>query len=177
MGNQWEYEIRAIEAKAANDPSIEPPILFAGSSSIRMWATLAVDFAPKAVVNHGFGGSQMSDLILYFDRIFLSLNPRQIVIFSGGNDLDEGVPVEEVAQNFATICERLKMALPQTKITLIGITPNPDRWSQREIQRQLIALTSDYCQRNGHGFIDVWTPMMDATGFRRVTSTSKIACT
>ncbi len=164
MGNQWEYEIRAIEARAAKYVSNVAPILFAGSSSIRMWETLAEDFAPKSVVNHGFGGSQMSDLVYYFDRVFLSLNPQQVIIFSGGNDLDAGVPVEEVAQHFATLCERLKLALPETKVTLIGIAPNPARWSQRGIQQQLIEMTSHFCERNGCGFIDVWTPMMGSDG-------------
>ena len=160
VNDEWEDEIAAIETRESANPPKEGAILFAGSSSIRMWETLTEDFPSKDVINRGFGGSQMSDLVRHFDRIFLPSNPRQVVIFSGGNDLDAGVSPDQVAGNFAAVCEMLAAALPETKIALIGIAPNPDRWSQRNEQQRLIQLTSDDCVQNGHDFIDVWTPMI-----------------
>jgi lysophospholipase L1-like esterase len=124
----------------------------------------AKDFPTKDVVNRGFGGSQISDLIRHFDRIFLPNNLRQVVIFSGGNDLALGVSADQVTRDFTTVCEMLAAALPKTKVALIGIAPNPERWSQREVQLGLIKLPSDCCARNGHDFIDVWTSMMGADG-------------
>lgn len=164
VNDEWEDEIAAMEAREKENPPKEGAILFAGSSSIRLWETLADNFPSKDVINRGFGGSQMSDLIRHFDRIFLPNKPRQVVIFSGGNDLDVGVTPEEVAANFAMLCDMLAVALPETRITLIGIAPNPDRWSQRERQLGLIKLTSDYCAQNGHDFIDVWTSMLGDDG-------------
>ena len=38
-------------------------ILFTGSSSIRFWATLKSDFPGHNVINRGFGGSEMTDLV------------------------------------------------------------------------------------------------------------------
>ncbi len=39
-------------------------VLFVGSSSIRMWDTLARDFPGVPVVRRGFGGSAMADVVL-----------------------------------------------------------------------------------------------------------------
>ena len=38
-------------------------ILFTGSSSIRFWSGLRKDFPNQNVLNRGFGGSEMSDLL------------------------------------------------------------------------------------------------------------------
>ncbi len=161
---EWEEEIAGIAAREEADLPPDGAILFAGSSSIRLWESLAEDYAPRDVINRGFGGSQMSDLIDYFDRIFPPCHPRQVIIYSGGNDLDVGVTADQVAKSFSMLCEMLAEALPEMKIALIGLAPNPERWSQREEQLRLIELTSDYCLRKGHDFIDVWTPMMGEDG-------------
>jgi hypothetical protein len=164
VGDRLFLDIADIAAREEADLPLDGAILFAGSSSIRLWESLAEDYPSKDVINRGFGGSQMSDLIDYFDRIFPPSRPRQVVIYSGGNDLDVGVTAGQVAKNFTTLCKMLVEALPDTKIALIGLAPNPERWSQREEQLRLIELTSDYCLRKGHDFIDVWTPMMGADG-------------
>ena len=64
------------------------PVLFVGSSSIRMWRTLAEDMAPMPVVNRGFGGSAIGQSNLYFDRIVAPYRPRAIVFYAGENDID-----------------------------------------------------------------------------------------
>ena len=40
----------------------ECDVLFFGSSSIRLWKSLAEDMAPLKVVNRGYGGAMMRDL-------------------------------------------------------------------------------------------------------------------
>ena len=54
--------------EAANPPPTNA-ILFVGSSSIRVWPNLAATFPNHPVLNRGFGGSQMSEVLFYFDRV------------------------------------------------------------------------------------------------------------
>lgn len=77
---KWEAEVAAIEAREAAQPPASGAILFTGSSSIRRWQSLAEDFPAHRVINRGFGGTQISDLIAYFDRMVRPGRPTQIVI-------------------------------------------------------------------------------------------------
>ncbi|MCF3648930.1 SGNH/GDSL hydrolase family protein [Synoicihabitans lomoniglobus] len=161
---KWEQEISAIEQREAETPPPANGIVFTGSSSIRLWKTLAEDFPHHPVVNRGFGGSQISDLIGYFDRVVVPTHPRQVVVYSGTNDISGGESAEQVLADWATLCGMIEVALPGTKIALIAAAPNPARWSQRAEQSRFNALAAAYCARNGYDFIDVWTPMLGADG-------------
>ena len=58
--------IKEIEAFEASDRTNRPApggLLFVGSSSIRLWKTLAQDFPEHPVINRGFGGSQIIDSV------------------------------------------------------------------------------------------------------------------
>src|SRR5690349_12444271 len=68
-------EIRAFEARDREAPPPAGAVLFVGSSSIRMWCTLERDFPRRRVVNRGFGGSEMADLLEYAPRVVLPYRP------------------------------------------------------------------------------------------------------
>lgn len=161
---KWEQEISRIEAKEEASPLEIGGVVFTGSSSIKRWATLAQDFPGVALANRGFGGSQLSDLIAYFDRVVLPGKPSQIVIYSGTNDVNAGESPEQVLGDFATLCGMIERELPDTKIAFISAAPNPKRWQLREGYEHLNAIVARYCARMGYDFIDVWTPMMGEDG-------------
>ena len=62
-------------------------ILFVGSSSIRKWEDVQSYFPDETVINRGFGGSELTDAIRYANDIIIPYHPREIVIYSGENDL------------------------------------------------------------------------------------------
>ncbi len=84
--NIWQTEIDAFDKLDGNNP-LQDGILFTGSSSIRMWKDPAKDFNNPKILNRGFGGSQIIDLIENFDRVILKYHPNKIVIYSGDNDV------------------------------------------------------------------------------------------
>lgn len=161
---KWDSEITKIEMREQLNPIASGAIVFTGSSSIRRWATLAEDFPGHVVTNRGFGGSQISDLIAYFDRVVVPGAPKQIVIYSGTNDLNVGETPEHVFGDLATLAGMIRAALPHTKLAFISAAPNPKRWAGREFQERFNKLAADYCARYGHDYIDVWSPMMGADG-------------
>ncbi|MGD0784057.1 MAG: hypothetical protein ABSA30_14510 [Candidatus Aminicenantales bacterium] len=58
---RWEAEIRGFEKADRANPPLREAIVFVGSSTIRMWQTLARDFPEQQVLNRGFGGCQIAD--------------------------------------------------------------------------------------------------------------------
>src|ERR1700690_91080 len=67
--SKWEPEIAAFEASDRTNPPPKGCIVFVGSSSIRLWSTLQIDFPGLPVVNRGFGGSEIADSVNLAERI------------------------------------------------------------------------------------------------------------
>src|SRR5687767_11578633 len=61
----WEDQIAAFEhADKERKKKRKPaPVVFMGSSSIRLWESLGKDFPYHHVVNRGFGGAHLSDSV------------------------------------------------------------------------------------------------------------------
>src|SRR5438128_768275 len=89
-------EIKAFEEMDKTNPPPQNAVLFAGSSSIRLWKTLADDFPAVKTINRGFGGSQIEDSVHYADRIIIPLHPAKIFFYAGGNDINAGKSPERV---------------------------------------------------------------------------------
>ena len=162
--SKWEKEIAALEASTATHRPPPGCIVFVGSSSIRLWKTLAEDFPGLPVVNHGFGGSQLADSVNFAERIIIACQPRQVVIYAGGNDINAGKSPEVVYGDFVALVTRLRAALPRVRIAYIASAPNPARWAQVEKVKGLNSLAADYCRRHGLAFIDVFPLMLGPDG-------------
>ena len=129
---KWETEIAAFEKADRANPPKKGAILFIGSSSIRLWKSLAADFPTRDVINRGFGGSQIDDSVYFADRIVFPYAPRLIVLYAGGNDINAGKSVDQVVKDFKGFVEKVHTQLPQTQIAYISIAGNPARWAQVE---------------------------------------------
>lgn len=143
---KWEEAIAEFERKQAESPANLGSVVFTGSSSIRLW-DLEHAFPERGFVNRGFGGSTLRDLIRYAPRIFLPVRPRLIVIYSGDNDLAEGLTPREVAADFATLAAWIDRELPGTKLVVLSIKPSHSRWelvqAQRDANRRIEAICAD----------------------------------
>ncbi|EEF60179.1 SGNH/GDSL hydrolase family protein [Pedosphaera parvula] len=160
----FEKEIAAFEAADKTNPPPKNVILFVGSSSIRKWTTLTADFPTHKVINRGFGGSHISDSIAFADRIVIPYQPKMIVIYAGGNDINYGKSPEQVFSDFKTFVTKVHEKLPQTKIAFISIATNPSRWSEVEKVKQANQLVETFCKANNLVFIDVFHPMLSPEG-------------
>lgn len=160
---KWEKEIAALEATNPVSAETKGGIVFIGSSSIKKWTTVAQDFPRHRVLNHGFGGSQMADSAYFADRVVLPYEPRFIVVYAGGNDLNAGKKPERIFEAFRAFAEKVRAKLPNTGIAYISIAPNPKRWAQIERVKAANALIADYIKgQPGLKFIDVYPRMLGA---------------
>jgi lysophospholipase L1-like esterase len=160
---KWETEIRAFEAGDRTNPPVKHGILFIGSSSIRLWKTLAKDFPGEPVINRGFGGSRIADSTALADRIIFPYEPRTIVFYAGDNDIAQGHTPEQVAADYQAFVQTVRARLPDTRIAFISIKPSPIRWNLRDriesANRQIAAMKGD-----GLIFIDSYNAMLGADG-------------
>jgi len=164
----FESDIEAFEAADRANPPPKDAVLFIGSSSIRMWKSLAEDFPGMTVINRGFGGSTIPDSIRYAGRIVVPYHPRRIVLYAGDNDIALGATPERIAADFRQFVERVRRDLPDVPIDFISIKPSLARWRLVEKMKQANALVQAYAKRaTGIGYIDVFTPMLGEDGLPR----------
>jgi lysophospholipase L1-like esterase len=109
---RFEAEIRAFEAATARRRRRAGAALFVGSSSIRLWCTLDRDFPDQRVVNRGFGGSTMAEVLRYAPRVVLPYRPRTVVVYAGDNDLAEGRTPAEVRDAYRRFTALVRARLP-----------------------------------------------------------------
>ena len=162
---KWESSIQAFEKKIASGQSKPGGVLFIGSSSIRMW-NLAEWFPGHQTINHGFGGSEVSDSLHFFDRIVTPVKPSLILIYAGDNDLAKGKTAEIVHRDFNRFAKRVKSRLPpNTKVAFIAIKPSIKRWNLRdEISRANALIAKDCATNKQLEYVDIWTPMLGENG-------------
>ncbi len=125
---RFESSIQQFEKQDKNSPPCKGGILFTGSSSIRMWDTIT-SFPNREVLNRGFGGSQISDVLYYFDRVVLKYEPSVIVFYCGDNDIANQKSPEQVFNDYQTFSEKVHAAFPETEIIYLPIKPSKARWN------------------------------------------------
>ena len=160
----WEQDMQRFAAQDAASPPPRHGVVFVGSSSIRLWETLATDFPGVPVINRGFGGSELRDSTFYADRIVIPYAPRQIVLYAGENDLQMGRTPQQVEEDFRAFVERVRRDLPKVRLAYISNKPSPLRAGLLEAQRQANALVKAEAGRLHVDYIDVFTSMLDANG-------------
>ena len=162
---EFEPEIRAFEAL---DRAHAPPrgaALFVGSSSFRLWTTLGQDFAPHAVINRGFGGSTIRNIVDFGRRIVLPYAPARIVLFAGSNDIHAGASAAAVVDDFKRFVAGVHEVLPATRIAFVSVTTSPSRFAEiatvRDVNRRVQELVAANPRLT---YIDVFSVMLDAEG-------------
>ena len=162
---RWEKSIQAFEAadKASSPP--QGAVLFIGSSSIKMWKTLASDFPGHRIINRGFGGSQIADSIHFADRIVIPCKPRLIVFGAGGNDIHFGKSPEQVANDFRAFVEKVRAKLPEVRIAFISINPAPVRAAELDKVRRANQLIREFIDHGQNlDYINIFDAMMGSDG-------------
>lgn len=164
---RWEKSITAMEQK---DREAKPPqgaVLFAGSSSTRLW-NLEKSFPGIPSINRGFGGSEIADSTHFAARIILPQRPKIIVLYAGDNDINKGKKADEVHRDFGLFVKTIRAELPETRIVFIAIKPSIKRWHLVEEMRKANALIAAEAKKHEKlDYVDIDTPMIGADGLPR----------
>jgi len=157
-----------MEIKRFSDLSVpddKKPIVFTGSSSIRMWENLDQDCNEMQIINTGFGGSQMSDLLYFLDQAVLRFQPVEVYIYEGDNDIATKKKPEDILETAKKIVNEILDSNSDTKINFIGAKPCPLRWRYKDKYEEFNSLLKAYCDSHNQLFyIDVWNAMLNENG-------------
>ncbi len=158
-------ELRELAAGDLRTPPPDSPVLFYGSSSIRLWETLAEDFPDMAVLNRGFGGSTLADCVEFASLLVVPYAPQNILFYAGDNDLDQGATPQKVLDSFKALVSIIRNALGDVPVTFLAIKPSPSRWSNLADIVEANRLVEEFIhQEKGLYFLDVFSPMLTADG-------------
>lgn len=164
------FEREILKFEEADLAAMPAPggILFVGSSSIRLWKTLAQDMAPLPVLNRGFGGATIGEVNHYFGRIVRKYDPRVLVFYAGENDLYTDMPVDSVVADFNRFRDSMQVYLPECRMYFIGIKPSPARWQAQAKFEEANRCFRAVCSRDPRWtYVDVTPPMLAENGLPR----------
>lgn len=163
--------IEEIKAFRKTDSLVHTPqgkILFVGSSTFTNWRDIAHYFPGYPIVNRGFGGSSLPDVIRYAEDVIITYAPKQIFIYCGENDFagDPNLPVDSVVNRFIQLSTIIRTKLKKTvEVNYVSMKPSVARW---HLQPKYIAanqaIQAFISTQKNMQYIDLQAPMMDATG-------------
>ena len=169
----WEREVRKFREQNARNPPGPDMIVFTGSSSIRYWKTLNEDLAPLPVLNRGFGGSRILDVIYYSEEFVISYKPKGVVFYAGENDITGLLfslknSAEQVRDNYQTFCSKIHSVLPGLPIFFISIKPPKRRKKFWPVMQEANTLIEEFCNSSDSlHFINIVEPMLDSNGIAK----------
>jgi lysophospholipase L1-like esterase len=138
-------------------------ILFVGSSSFTFWKDVQSYFPEHTILNRGFGGSSLPDVIRYAQEVIIPYRPKQIVIYCGENDfaVTNPPPVDTVLARFKTLYTIIRKELGNIPIAFVSIKPSPSRWNLEdrfvEANKQIKAFLAT---QPASTYVDVHTAML-----------------
>ncbi len=161
---RFKDEINSFTMWDAKNSFPQHAILFVGSSSIRFWESHDA-FPELPIINRGFGGSEISDVLYYYDQVIGKYDPSVIVFYAGDNDIADHKTVEQVFGDYTNLTTHILHDFPKVKFLYIPIKPSSSRWElwgkMEEVNRQVEA----YNKQNEHlYYIDTATPLLGSNG-------------
>lgn len=162
---RFQGEVDRLKSVNASQPDSGELVLFSGSSSIRLWEDLKTDFTGVNLVNTGFGGSHMSDLLFYADPLIIRYGPAKIIIYEGDNDIEYGTSVDSIISQAGKLVALIHSKQPGARIWFLSAKPSLARWHLRGNYLTLNKTLKKFARRTrGVRYIDIWKVMLDAEG-------------
>jgi len=127
---KWQSDVDKLSANNPSDGSPEH-VLFLGSSSFRLWDSIAQDLSPLKVVRRAYGGARFRDLAVHTPKLIEGLEFSKAVVFIA-NDItgsqQEDTDPETVSKLARLVIEQLRKEQPKCQIYLLAVTPTPSRY-------------------------------------------------
>ncbi|NGF57727.1 G-D-S-L family lipolytic protein [Parapusillimonas sp. SGNA-6] len=159
--------IQKFKKQDSITPPPKDPILLVGSSSFTRWKDVQAYFPNHTMLNRGFGGAHLTDLIRYAEDVIYPYNPKQVVIYCGENDfLSKGATPDTIFNRFKTVYDGIRQHLgKKVNVTYISIKPSPRRRRFLEGTAEVNAMIENFLKKEKNAqFIDVYSKMLRSDG-------------
>ena len=163
--NRFKTQVDELANKEYNFGNDKKLVVFTGSSSIRMWKDVQSYFPNYNVINNGFGGSQFSDLLYFYNEMIVKPAPEILFIYEGDNDLADNKKPKKILKEAKELSTKIQQDLPETRVVFISPKPSISRIKLKNSYIAFNKKLKKYCEKNGNfEFADVWYPMLDNHG-------------
>jgi len=145
----------------------DKPILFAGSSSIKNWQNFDSVFNGYVVLNRGFGGCTINDVIYYADDVLLKYDPKQIVLYVGENDFaaSDSINASEVFSRFKKLYSLIRNKYPEVPVVYLSLKPSPAKYYMFSKIAAYNQQVKDFiATQQNIVFVDLFSAMLDLDG-------------
>ena len=143
-------------------------ILFVGSSSFNYWKDISNYFPGYPIINRGFGGSSLTDIIHFNQETILKYKPKQIYIYCGENDIaaSDTISPQIVFERFKTLHSIIRTHLGNNiPVMYVSIKPSVARWSMEDKFVTANSLIRNFINKQKQTqFLDVHSAMLDTNG-------------
>ena len=167
QGAPFLEEVQAFKKLDSIHPPVKNAILLIGSSSFTRWVDVQDYFPNFPIVNRGFGGSTLPDVIHYAEEVIFPYAPKQILIYCGENDLSsaDSVTATMVFNRFKQLFQIIRTRLPKVSVAFVSMKPSPSRERLRPKMVEGNNLIKNYLKKKKNTeFIDVYSKMFDLNG-------------
>ncbi len=168
--DKYEKDIENFRRFDNRNTAIANAVLFVGSSSIRYWET-AKSFPELPVINRGFGGASLPEIIHYYDDVIKKHSPSIMVVYCD-IDVENGKSPSAAVRNFKKLINKVEKDFPQTQILLLAMKPVLiDDFLGKDVRKNKVItnkMLDKYCQteKNLH-YIDIAKIMFKPNGTLR----------
>src|SRR5665647_2131496 len=130
-----------------------------------MWKDVQSYFPEFNVINNGFGGSQFSDLLYFYNELIVKPKPEILFIYEGDNDIASNKKPGKIIKEAKQLTERIQHDLPEIRIIFISPKPSIARVHLKNTYIKFNKKLAKYCKKqDSFEFVDVWSPMLDNKG-------------
>ena len=164
----FQEEINVFIKKDSIAMPADNSILFVGSSSFNYWKDISNYFPGYAIINRGFGGSSLTDIIHFNQETILKYKPKQIYIYCGENDIaaSDTITPQIVFERFKTLHSIIRTHLGNNiPVMYVSIKPSVARWSMEDKFVTANSLIRNFINKQKQTqFLDVHSAMLDTNG-------------
>lgn len=159
-------EIQAYKKQDSAQMPAKGAILFIGSSSFNFWKDMQEYFPGHTVINRGFGGSSLPDVIRYANDIIYPYQPKQVVIYCGENDIaTQNATPEEVLDRFRKLVDMIRGKFKNIPVAFVSIKPSPSRAHLMPVMVAANRMIKEYLAGlKNTVYIDVYSKMLNEEG-------------
>lgn len=165
--DRFESTIESFRRFDARNTLAQDPILFVGSSSMVFWET-ANSFPGYPIINRGFGGASLPEVIHYYDDVIKKHNPSMILVYCD-IDVERGRSPEVAVNAFKELANRIEQDFPQTPVLFLSMKPTLiDDILGKDVRKNKLLtnqLLMQYAKsKETLSYVDITSPMINANG-------------
>jgi lysophospholipase L1-like esterase len=164
---RYEKDIEAFRNFDARNALPKNPALFVGSSTIVKWKT-ADAFPGFSVINRGFGGNVIEDVLYYYKDVIGKYHPSAILFYCD-NDVTGGDSGDSAFQKAMQVYARIRSDFPKVPFVFLSMKHAPNSAFANPGEAAAIDRFNELAKAqakkdSGFKYFDMDGPVRDASG-------------